>query len=752
MIYMELKEYQKKAVKELLAYSKELLNSSKGKKVVFQAPTGSGKTVMMAETLKQLVLDAGMNDLLSFIWVAPRQLHIQSKEKLENYFEATRTIKCSYFEDLDERQIQEKEILFFNWESINKKDNIYIMENEQENNLSTIIERTRADGRKIVLIIDESHFAQNAEAANRLKTDIDADFTIEVSATATAMGDKNVNITIDEVKKDALEGREGAMIKKAVSLNENFENLVKDGQVVSKLSSGTEELVLDAAINKRLELIKLFDKEKENINPLILIQLPDRRTDLEDEIKNKIINTLKDKYNIKTENGKLAIWLSEEHINEENIAKPDNETEVLIFKQALALGWDCPRAQILVLFRDWKSIVFSIQTIGRIMRMPNPNRGYYNNDQLNYGYIYTNIGNIEIIEDHAKKYISTYTSKRIASYKDINLTSYYRERHRETTRLAPMFIRIFLEKAKEYGLKSKIDRKAKNPEIKFITNFKAEDIDRLVGRKIEGNEKSDDLSEFDLQKLFDYFVRNNLTPFYPEDRSIGRVKEAIYEFFKIVIGLDYEEKEEEIVKIVLDTANSQHFINVINLSKDVYSLKVESRESKLNKKLGWNVPEVLNYNSNYKVTHIKNCVMEPFYGLEEWSTEIGFIKFLSESSKVEWWFKNGERDATFFAVPRFETKNFNGTDVEEEYPFYVDFIVQFKDGRLGLFDTKKGITARDAASRADGLQKYMKEQNKRGQKLWGGIVIEDRKSWRYNHDEKYTYKDGEEKNWDLLII
>ena len=749
---MELKEYQKNAIKELLAYSKELLRSGKGKKLVFQAPTGSGKTVMMAETLKQLVSEPEMTELLSFIWVAPRQLHIQSKEKLEIYFEPTRTIKCSYFEDLDDRKIQDDEILFFNWESINKTDNIYIRENEQEDNLSIIIERTRDEGRKVILIIDESHFAQNAEAANRLKNDIDADFTIEVSATATSMGDKNVNITLDEVKKDALEGKEGAMIKKAVSLNENFENIVKDGQVVSKLSSGTEELVLDAAITKRLEIARLFDTENENINPLILIQLPDRRTDLEDEIKSKVINILKDKYNIKTENGKLAIWLSGEHVNEENIAKPDNETEVLIFKQALALGWDCPRSQILVLFRDWKSIVFSIQTIGRIMRMPNPNRGYYGNDKLNYGYIYTNIGDIEITKDNAKDYISTYVSKRIATYQNIDLTSYYRERHRETTRLSPLFTQMFLEKANEYGLKKEIDRKARNPEIKFITNFKAEDIDKLVGRKIAGKETLDELSVFDLQKLFDYFIRNNLAPFYPEDRSIGRCKEAIYEFFKVVIGIDYEEKEAEIIKMVLDGANIQHFINVLNLSKDDYKLQVEKRENRLTKKVGWNVPEVLNYGSNYKVASVKSCIMEPFYGLEAWSTEIAFIEFLSKAKKVEWWFKNGDRDATFFAVPRFETKKVKGVDVEEEFPFYVDFIVQFKDGSIGLFDTKKGITARDAPSRAEGLQRYIMEQNKKGKKLWGGIVIEDRKSWRYNHDEKYVYRDGDEKNWELLMI
>ena len=42
----------------------------------------------------------------------------------------------------------------------------------------------------------------------------------------------------------------------------------------------------------------------------------------------------------------------------------------MVFKQAITVGWDCPRSSILVLFREWKKFEFSIQTIGRIIRMP----------------------------------------------------------------------------------------------------------------------------------------------------------------------------------------------------------------------------------------------------------------------------------------------------------------------------------------------------------------------------------------------
>jgi len=85
--------------------------------------------------------DAGLKN---YVWVSVRMLHEQSKEKLEKYYEDDRLIQCSYFEDLEDRQIGENEILFINWSSINKKDiNIYVRENEQDNNLNAIIQNTK---------------------------------------------------------------------------------------------------------------------------------------------------------------------------------------------------------------------------------------------------------------------------------------------------------------------------------------------------------------------------------------------------------------------------------------------------------------------------------------------------------------------------------------------------------------------------------------------------------------------------------
>ena len=116
------------------------------------------------------------------------------------------------------------------------------------------------------------------------------------------------------------------------------------------------------------------------------------------------------------------------------------------------------------------------------------------------------------------------------------------KRHREKTRLATLFIKIFLSEAKKYELEKKISKKALKLDIKLINDWKAEDIDALTGAHIVGD-RAITASSFDLQKIFDYFVRNNLTPLYPEDRSVGRVKESIYRFFAEKLNLDYTEKQ-----------------------------------------------------------------------------------------------------------------------------------------------------------------------------------------------------------------
>jgi type III restriction enzyme len=738
---MELKIYQENAINDLLIKTRRLLDYPGNKKVVFKSPTGSGKTIMMAEYLKLLVDDQDIKNPLSFIWTAPRQLHLQSRDKLEKYFETSRALKCSFFEDLDNKIIGENEILFFNWESINREDNIYIRDNEQDFNLSKVIERVKDENRDIILIIDEAHHHATSDISKGLIQMIDPKITIEVTATPATLTDEDekVFVQLEDVKKEG-------MVKKAVILNDDFYNYIKNDQIITeKLSGGSEELVLDAAIKKRQELVNEFKKVNVNVNPLLLIQLPDRKTSLEDRVRERVENILINKHNISTkkDNNKLALWLSGEHVNKEEVEKPDSVVEVLLFKQAIALGWDCPRAQILVLFRQWHSPIFTIQTVGRIMRMPEPERGHYQNEILNYGYIYTNLDNIEINEDIAKDYITVNVSKRKETYEDINLLSCYPKRQREKTRLSPPFTSMFLQHADSYNLKNHINIKAKKIDLKIISDYKSEDIDSMVGTIIKGD-KDLAVSGFDLQKLFDYFIRNNLSPFYPEDRSIGRVKESIYSFFKQELNMNYADVWEDIVKIILSDNNAQHFVNVLDKTKTSYLTEVKKVINEMVFVENWNIPETLYFNKEFEKMEVNKSIMQPFFYDKRWKSEQAFIGYLEKSSNVEWWFKNGDRDATFFAVP------YNN---REDKPFYIDFIVKLTDGRIGLFDTKAGLTKKVAGPKVEGLYKYIRKQDNN---IFGGIVTNTKNNytgrWIYFDKDSISFIDDKYDNWTDLIL
>ena len=731
-------DYQAKAVRRLIENAEELLKLQGNKTIVFKAPTGSGKTMMMAEFMKQFVERRGNYDSYAFLWAAPRQLHKQSKEKLQRYYENNMILKCSFYGDLNNKMIGENEILFLNWESINKENNIFYKDNEYDFNLEHVIENTIDAGRIITLIIDESHHTAKAENTQGLVKIINAKISIEVSATPRFSNyDRLVSIDREDVIAEE-------MIKRSIAINPDFKNIItgesiEEIKIKSSAEESTNEFVLKTAIAKRNHLAKLYQESGSNINPLLLIQLPDRREGHLD-IKDDIIAILKHYHNITVENDKLSIYLSEEKENLAAITKNDCPVEVMIFKQAIALGWDCPRASILVLFRDWKSIVFSIQTLGRIMRMPELK--HYSNEELNTGYVYTNLSDISIHQDIAGSYATTNCAERKPIYENISLSSVHSKRQRERTRLALIFIDYFLKATEEENLKEKINIDIKKIRQKLISNGVVENIDRefehIDSKQIEAfdTHKADiverELNDEDVQIHFDNFVIESLSPLYPEERSVGRIQWAIYSFFKNEFTMQFDYMGMEAQMIVLAPQNRQYFLDVINKAKDAYLNDMLKKDKELVSDV-WDVPKSVNYSNEYGEKSASLCIMDKFFEYKNASSvEKKFLDYIDGNSEViEWWFKNGARDATFFAVPCVENNN--------PFPFYVDWIVKFKDGRIGLFDTKKGWTAKDAKTRAEGLAKYIEEENAKGKNFFGGIVLEKDASFWINSNRIYEY-------------
>ena len=726
---IELKQYQLNAIEELKEKTNELLDFSDSKVCVFQAPTGSGKTVMLAEMLKRLVTNRTDSKKLAFIWISLRSLHEQSKERLDVYFEDSRTIKCSYFEDLEEKRIGENEVLFINWESINKKDNIFIKENEQENNLSKVVENTKEEGRELVLIIDESHHtAKSEKSLDLILNTINPKVTLEVTATPARLSGHLVEIDLIKVKEEG-------MIKTEVSINPELDK--------ERVKKDPDELIIKCALDKREQLLKKFKKEGSDINPLLLIQLPDRKAGVMDK-KEDIEQILRDKFNISEENGKLARWLSDDKTpNLENIKKDNSDVEVLIFKHAISLGWDCPRAQILVLFREWKSIIFSIQTVGRIMRMPEFR--HYNDEDLNKGYVYTNLPNFEIAEDVAKDYITLYEARRNDKiYKNIDLNSVYLKRQREKTRLSGEFSKIFLDVAKKEKIEDKITLKPAELVNQIMVDGRIVTLDKAQLIKTDKEVKVR-ITPKELQYRFELFIASLCSPFAPADSS-GRIRTALYKAFEKFFEIgDWD----EVQKLVLSQENYQTIMDLVNKAKEEYTIKVVQEISEQREEIPniWNVPTLVSFNSRFTEKKYNKCIMLPSYMKDASKPEADFIEILDEKeNKVSWWFKNGESEIKWFAIKYADE---NGL----ERAFYVDFVVAMKDGSIGLFETKAGITAKseETKMKAEALAEYIARENKKGKKLWGGIVIFKDGSCRYNDNKKYEFNESQlGDKWNFL--
>ena len=346
-------KYQRRAATELTDKTIRLLNlGGRRRKLVFEAPTGSGKTVVAAQMLNSIVEELqnrsdNQFQRVAFIWIAPNKLHEQSYFKMKAAFSETRVLRPVMYDELDHSDgyIHEGEILFVNWESINKDNALMIRDSEQSKSLFEITRRTQDEhGLPIVVVIDEEHlfWSKTADKSAKVLEQINPYVEIRISATPkTTHPDEIVKVYRKEVIDEQ-------MIKEEVILNPNILNkYTKEQELNAHL--------IDTALAKRKELAEAYKKQGSNINPLLLIQLPnDVKAEMtaEDEaIAEQVKMCLRYTHEITEENGKLAVWLSKEKTNLPGLEEPDNLTEVLLFKQAIALGWDCPRAAVLLIFR-----------------------------------------------------------------------------------------------------------------------------------------------------------------------------------------------------------------------------------------------------------------------------------------------------------------------------------------------------------------------------------------------------------------
>ena len=768
--------FQQKYVRKLVDETIDLLRLSGHRKtLIFKAPTGAGKTVMASQMLADLTEELQSRgdspyQQVAFIWVAPNKLHQQSYFKMKNYFTETRLLKPVMYDEIDQSEgvIRPGEILFVNWESINKEKNIMVRDSEQNASLYEITRRTQEEqGLPIIVVIDEEHlfWSKSADKSAKVLQKINPKVEIRISATPKTNSDHKVTISREEVVKEE-------MIKKQVVLNPD----------ITKGYNDENELnihLIQCALEKRKLLAEAYKKEGTNINPLLLIQLPNDTTEsmtAEDSaIAEQVKTYLREIRDITTENKKLAVWLSGEKENLDGLEEPDNMTEVLLFKQAIALGWDCPRAAVLLIFRKLQSNQFTIQTVGRILRMPE--QKFYKNDLLNVGYVYTDISKdqIQIVaEDMDYLNKDALQAIRRENLQNVALQSYYSVyKSSDRNRLGPdfkkelidCFSRNWLVKWQQFSF-SFDDEETQEPEptqnvaeqnrkqveqnehIKFdVLRLGVEVPENIVFQNEVGiididkrERKEFAKSPGEVHRIYIDFCRSLLGSFekaHSTDVLAGYLLQVMEELFELF--------ETDAMKVILYHANKPKFTDIITKALANYERKLQERQRKAKERAfeqyTWEVPAERLYkeSTHHVLSKVEEHALLPFIELNTVSTpEHRFSDFL-ESNKdyIDWWYKNGDEGKQHYSIPY---ENSQG----EKSLFYVDFVIRMKSGKVFLFDTKTENSDSEAPNKHNALIDYMADKG-----LQGGIIVEKNDNWYYSRYPITTTEDVT--GWDAFF-
>ena len=303
-------DFQDEAVDWL--FEKTLDPASK-KTIVLNAPTGSGKTVILIKYIDRLL---AVKRNIAVVWLCPGKgdLEEQSRGSFDYFLPSRQSFDLN---DALTSGFEAGSTSFINWDKVTKKDNKAITENEKDN-LYDKIKIAHNSGIEFLIIVDEEH-SNNTAKANDLLRYFDAIHTVRVSATTVTSTD----VEYKEVDEEAVIGE--GLITEAISVNE--------GVVMN--SAQDDAILLELADAKRKEIQKAYKDLGKRINPLVLIQFPNGEPDKIKAVEEKLA-----KLQYTRENGMVAAWLSGDNFSHTEKSRKAHFTRVTEVVGSCQMCWN----------------------------------------------------------------------------------------------------------------------------------------------------------------------------------------------------------------------------------------------------------------------------------------------------------------------------------------------------------------------------------------------------------------------------
>lgn len=701
---MQLKKFQLAAVKSLF----EAMDKP-ARDIILKSPTGSGKTIILTYFMHQYV-QSYRNTV--FVWLTPGKgnLEEQSKAKMDAYIHAAQTKLLS---DVMSGGFEENDNCFINWEKLTKKGNNALKDSERTNFLEHIEHALNA-GLHFIVIVDESH-QNNTVKADEIIQYFHTDKIIRCSA--TPKGIKNAEI-IEISEADVI--AEG-LIKKMLIINEDFPQRVE-------MENATNYL-LEQAYAKQRKIHAEFLSAGKDINPLIVVQIPNKSEKLQDDVERWF-----ETQGITYENGQLAVWLSDMHENLEGIEEINAPSVAVIIKQAVATGWDCPRAAILVKLRDNMDETFEIQTIGRIRRMPEAH--HYGKDLLDSCYLYTFdekfTAGVKLSLGKGALEAATLFLKN--KYKGITLTSEQRTMvtdHRNPKKALLSVAKYFEEKFKTGSNKAENKTRLQAAGFEFSAD--------ILRHTLSGETATLDFDSADMNTVIITEKLNTHDHGHMYHQKVGKIGMEIgmeYSYMNTIIrklfdrNFTYSRKilsmePREVYAFVINNADLlRHTV------RDAMAAEIEQLTLDINQvsKVPFRIPQscLFTYDGTAKTQlEMKKNVYQGYLSSVEVrsSSERKFEKFCEKCDAIEWVYKNGDKGNEYLSIVYAD-------NADKQKNFYPDYIISV-NGEVWIVETKGGFdrngnsqdidifTPKKFAVLKDYLERYG---------LKGGIVRYDEKS------------------------
>lgn len=664
---INLMQFQLRAIKMLLESMEEPCRD-----IILKSPTGSGKTIILTHFMDEYMQGHAKT---VFVWLTPGKgnLEEQSKAKMDAYIHNAQT---KLLADVMTSGFSENDACFINWEKLTKKGNNALKDSERMNFLEWI-DKAFNEGLAFKIVIDESHqnfTAKADEIVQLFKTDK------IIRCSATPLPDRRAKL-IEIPEEDVI--AEG-LIKKMLVINENFPQVVE--------TDNQTDYLLDKALNKQRELRSLLLQRGKDINPLIVVQLPNNSDSLLETVE-----TFFEQNGITYESGTLAVWLSGRHENLDYISDNNGEQIAVIIKQAVATGWDCPRAYILVKLRDNMDETFEVQTIGRIRRMPEAK--HYDNDILDSCYLYTFDSKFTqgVKASLGKSALEAKTLFLKNEYKSFTLKKEQRTMVTDLRDPRRALIAIVRYLKTEYGLTG--DKKQNRVRLESKGYIFLESI---VRHTLSGNivvlaelSESDKLNAIDVKEPINTHVHGR--EYHNRVGKIGLEIGMQYAYMNTIIGKLFGEKYSYSEKVLALTTRELYafVINNADLLRHIFRNAMAAQLAQMTiadnpvSERVFTIPQSMLFTydvaSKVQSESVKNVYQGYLLSAEpRSSSEKKFEKFCETCPAVEWLYKNGDKGDEYLSIV------YNDNSGAQKL-FYPDYVLSVS-GETWIIETKGGFT------------------------------------------------------------